>query len=510
MATQVLAFNYTDSTSAVLEFKKLLGDENVVDEAYEPSTLGVTRYVAGILSPKSRDEVLRIVEIANENELKLHPVSRGKNLGYGDRLPVGEGHWIVDCSRMIGITGYDPVMGSVWVEPGVTQGQLHKFLAWQGRGKFWPDSTGAGTEASIVGNFAEGGFGHTPKGNRRKTVREVEVVLGDGTLLKTGTIPGVGPDLSGLFVQSNFGIITAICIELMPAPEHFESFILQIRDMAHLGKAVDIFRKLRQQDTVTSVVHLGNATRSFISSQEIPEKFARRPLEEKDAQELLSSRFLKFGAWCASGALYGSKIEVEAKKKVLRKKLASVGKVKFFSNKKLQKLSRLLDLLGLRKEKQRLESYKEIHNLLAGTPTDMPLRYIQGRVKDRKNLGLIWVGPTIRAEASDVKFLVDICKGVCKEFGFDCPLTLSFVEPSTLIGILNFTWDKSVKSETERAHRAYKTLNQRFQNAGIKVYRTGVLGMSQTHFEPEKEEFLRGMKGFIDPHTVVSEGKWIR
>ena len=34
---------------------------------------------------------------------------------------------------------------------------------------------------------------------------------------------GFGPDLKGLFVQSNFGVVTAVRIPLLPKPERFES-----------------------------------------------------------------------------------------------------------------------------------------------------------------------------------------------------------------------------------------------------------------------------------------------
>ena len=33
--------------------------------------------------------------------------------------------------------------------------------------------------------------------------------------------------MKGLFVQSNFGVLTAMRVALMPMPEHFESFVLR-------------------------------------------------------------------------------------------------------------------------------------------------------------------------------------------------------------------------------------------------------------------------------------------
>jgi 4-cresol dehydrogenase (hydroxylating) len=82
------------------------------------------------------------------------------------------------------------------------------------------DSTGAGPEASLVGNALDRGFGHTRYGDHFQTFCGLQIVLADGRVLETGFghFPnararwvfryGIGPFVDGIFSQSNFGIVT--------------------------------------------------------------------------------------------------------------------------------------------------------------------------------------------------------------------------------------------------------------------------------------------------------------
>ena len=207
----------------------LFGEDQLLFEgpglrAVTENSYGLERRVAGIVYPQSTKEVQNLTRLAREIALPLYPISRGMNQGYGDRLPVADGQLIVDLQRMQAIRRYDPAGGIVTLEPGVTQRQLFDFLRCK-QAPFWMDATGAGSASSIVGNTLEGGFGHTPLGNRRRQILDLEVVLGDGTLLNTGIFPSYGPNLSGVFVQSNFGIITAMSMPLMPARMNFSGSI---------------------------------------------------------------------------------------------------------------------------------------------------------------------------------------------------------------------------------------------------------------------------------------------
>lgn len=72
---------------------------------------------------------------------------------------------------------------------------------------------------SVIGNSLDRGWGYTPNGDNCSHICGMEVVMADGTLLRTGMGQlegakcwqlfknGYGPGFDGLFNQSNYGIV---------------------------------------------------------------------------------------------------------------------------------------------------------------------------------------------------------------------------------------------------------------------------------------------------------------
>ena len=112
---------------------------------------------------------------------------------------------------------------------------------------------------------------------RVEQLLNLEVVLGSGEVLKTGFAHyprsqvsqlfrhGIGPDLTGALVQSNFGVVTAAAVELLPRPEQHVSFLFNLSDPAQLGGLVEELRGAARDGLVRSVVHIANRRRSEIT-----------------------------------------------------------------------------------------------------------------------------------------------------------------------------------------------------------------------------------------------------
>ena len=491
----------------------VITEECCLEEATSNS-LGVERRVLGIVWPASVDEVQAIVLLANRLQTPLYPVSRGRNIGYGEKAPCENGQLLVELSRLNQIREFDVLSGRVVVEPGVTQQQLYEFLKEQ-NAPYWMDPTGAPLDSSLVGCTLEGGFGHTPRGNRRKEVTNLELVLGNGTLLTTGTFPGMGPDLSGLFIQSNFGIVTAIELRLNPIPECFCSFALVVDSDRNFPALIDSLRTLRQRETITSMVHIANSTRFLMTTGRVPERFINRPMSTTEANAFCQQMVPRVGAWSACGGLYGSVEEVRAKVKVIKRTVRGHARAHFFTTRRLNVIRRIVALppfrsFHLARELKRcLASYQTLHDLLRGIPSNEPARNISWRYGGDECCGLIWFCPVLRAEGQHLNEVLQTAGHLYLKHGFEMPVTVTFIEPDKLIASLNILYDRFDDRHAMQAHSLHRALKAALRRDGIAQYRAGVHEMAEIRYRDEgKAATFAALKRALDPANVIAPGRY--
>ncbi|NLF26055.1 MAG: FAD-binding oxidoreductase [Deltaproteobacteria bacterium] len=510
--------NYNQSTcrerlSALFRKDQLIFEGPDLSEVLENS-YGIERQITGVVYPQSTKEVQDLVRLASELSLPLYPISRGMNQGYGDRLPVEDGQLIVDLQRMQAIRRYNPDGGIVTLEPGVTQKQLFDFLRSK-QAPFWMDATGAGSASSIIGNTLEGGFGHTPLGNRRRQILDLEVVLGDGTLLNTGIFPSCGPNLSGLFVQSNFGIITAMSMSLMPVPSAFASYVIRVGESQQLGRLIEALGKLKQRGLIRSVPHVGNAVRTLMTTMDFATTWnSSEILTNEAAVKILSRPLLKVGPWNALGALYGSRAEVAESRACLRRAVRRMGNIDFFNDLKIGAILGLAAIPGLasvglvKAVRRNAVALKELHLLMQGVPCNMPTDKIHWRVNRSQDLGLFWVAPTMTPAAEEIERLLSITSPLFKKHGFEMPITISLIEPFRAIGVFSIGFNKNIPAEKERARALYHELWEAVNNNGFEPYRCGVQSMSKIRYAPERAHALELIKAALDPAGIISPGRY--
>ena len=268
---------------------------------------------AGAIAPDSVEQIQAALRIAQENGIPLWPISRGKNLGYGGSAPVLAGSVILDLSRMKKIE-YDEANGTVLLEPGVGFYDLYDFL--QARGmKHWL-STPGNSWGSVVGNALDRGVGYTPYGENTSKICGMEVVLADGTLVRTGMGAldgsptwqlyryGFGPAWDQLFVQSNFGIVTKMGLWLMPAPESLMGMDIEFDSPDDLGPLVDAIAPLRREGLLQQSPTIGNWLRAA-AVLTTRDQWTDEPgaLSDKVIQAI-RNRY-KVGWWGVSLRLYG-------------------------------------------------------------------------------------------------------------------------------------------------------------------------------------------------------------
>lgn len=250
--------------TAVAALREAIGDKWVLTDPDDvapyhdkfPIPDGESHVPSMALQPGSVEDVQAIVRIANEHTIPLSPVSTGKNLGYGGAAPRLSGAAVVHLGkRMNRILEVNEKYAYALLEPGVTYLELYEYLQEHGY-KLCVDPPDLGW-GSVVGNTMDRGVGYTPYGDHAMWQTGLEVVLPDGDFMRTGmgALPGsntwqlfgagFGPSPDGMFIQSNYGIVTKMGIALMPEPPGAKSFLITFDKAEDLSAIIDTMLPLR-------------------------------------------------------------------------------------------------------------------------------------------------------------------------------------------------------------------------------------------------------------------------
>ncbi len=528
---------------ALAEWSDILGAERVqrlsaAEPRYTATTLPNAPLPSAALKPGTSEEVVEIVKVAARHGVPLYPISRGRNWGYGDARPAMEGQVLVDLAGMNRILDYDETLASVTIEPGVSQGQLSDFLREQGD-RLWMDCTGAGPQASVVGNVLERGFGHSLYGNRVQQIACLEAVLADGRVLRTGFghyreaqshkvfADGLGPALQGLFAQSNFGIVTRLTLWLMPRPERLQVALLSAEDPDDLPAIVELLRGLRLGKTLRSVVHIGNDLR--VLSGMTGRAHLQAPWESgltAEARTALRARY-GMGAWTLSAGLYGTAQEVKAARSVVGRTLRGPGRrLLYLDRKRLGLAKRALAGLkwtglgaGLR---EKLEAAEAVIDLHSGKPS---ARFLKGAYWRHRHppagdlpaeadpaldgCGIMWLAPVLPMTGVATRQILDLIEPLFARFGFDPLVTFSTVNERALAAVLTVAFDREDAAERDRARDCHDALLDAVLSAGFPPYRVGLRGMGR--LEAGSETFwpiVRSLKLALDPGGIIAPGRY--
>ncbi|MDR5672631.1 FAD/FMN-containing dehydrogenase [Halalkaliarchaeum sp. AArc-CO] len=151
---------------------------------------------AGVVVPKSIDDVQITLEVAAEHEVPVLPRGAGSSLG---GQTVGPGCVVLDFTQyMDEIVEIDPENRRAVVEAGVVQDRLDDRLDAHGL-KFAPDPASSG-RATVVGGIGNNSTGaHSVRyGITDAYTEELDVVLADGSLIHTREVVLDSPEWEGV------------------------------------------------------------------------------------------------------------------------------------------------------------------------------------------------------------------------------------------------------------------------------------------------------------------------
>ena len=462
---------------------------------------GRSRRIAGILSPLTVEDVVRIVRWANETHgVRLHAVSCGKNWGFGSALPTEQDAYIVDLSGLKNIRNLDLSAGFAELEPGVTQGMLDKALE-AGHRTHYFNVTGAGTETSVLGNALERGIGYF--GSRHEDLLDLEVVLPTGEIIHTSChsgMPfhtGLGIDLKDLFVQSSLGIVTSAKVRLPRRPEVMGVLLAKPLPSIPVGKLVEALATCQAEGLIRSVPHIANKQRAYIT-------FAPylRPEERSAFTATLSD-------WSAVIPLFGPKPLVEAATESIIDRLKNIASCQFLASEGAPADGAL----------------KPLTDLAQGIPSNVALPGVSfaalGQVEpiglnlEKGMAGLIHVVPTCLPEEVSVRSLLNLIEETrLGKKSEPLALTINLVNVGMAVVVISVPLIRTREEDKLQSVDLADTLLLNCHERGFTPYRLG-LNDAETlaalsRRPTEKDELLQRMVELFDPNGILCRSRYQR
>lgn len=490
--------------AAVKELRAVIGAEWVFadPERTLPYTKSFTpdprheHVPSGAVAPASVEEVQAILKIANKYKLPQWTVSTGKNMGYGCATPASSGQMILDMKRMNRIIEIDAELGTALVEPGVTYQDLRDYLD-EHNLPFWLDVPTVGPIVSPLGNTLERGVGYTPYGDHFFMQCGMEVVLADGTLVRTGMGSvknsttwqafkwGYGPYIDGIFTQSNFGVVTKLGFWLMPKPPAFKPFMVRHNEIGDVAKIVDAMRPFRMNNLIPNVVLMMGAAYQ-IAMFHRREELWDKPTSIPDDVVRDFAKKHGLGMWNTYFALYGTDEIIAAVEPIVRRAFeASGGEVL------------------TEKEMGGNLWFNHHKNLMSGQ-----LTLEEKGIMRWRGGGMCCFAPVAPAKGVETQQQTELAKEILGKYGFDYSVAYA-IGGRELHHLIFIQYDKEDLVEEKKADDCIREMVTRFGERGWASYRTGVntMDLVAKQYGDANRALNARLKQALDPNHILSPGK---
>lgn len=462
-----------------------------VERSLEQASLGPnvslfrSRRVDGVIRPTDAEQTRQVVEIFGRADSagSLHTFSTGGSWGLGSREPARDGAVVLDLGGLDRIRALDTAAGYAIVEPGVTQAQLAEQLANTER---MLNVTVSSAHTSVLGNALDRGVGL--RHQRVDDLVGLEVVLPDGRLMHVGWWPdpagptpvyphGLGPSLLQFFVQSDYAVVTAAAVRLLPRPEALRVVNLNFAP-EHLTPAVDEIRRWVAQGLTRGVVKLYNpaAARAYASPE---------------------------GEYLAHVCVDGTPEAVAALTTVVTDAAAKSGL-----------FSRVAAEDAVDPEQPNHLVAKLVERSYAGDPdgTDTLFQAKMGRPAAELDPrgGFLFFLPLVPFTGTDLARADQLLAQVEAETGIRCGATLNALNADLIDCVVTMKFDRD-SDQVEPAHRALDRLYELFAEAGFRPYRLDIEHtewLTRFDTDPAARDLTRMLKQAIDPNQAIAPGRY--
>lgn len=464
-------------------------------EWYEPGA---------VLLPSTVEEVQAILRIANEHRTPVWTSSQGRNNGYGGAAPRVSGSLVLSLRRMNRVIEVNEQSAYALIEPGVRFFDLYDHLRSSGS-KLWMSVPDLGW-GSIVGNTLDHGMGYTPYGDHVASQCGMEVVLPNGDIMRTGMggmenprawqvyKRGCGPSADGLFMQSNFGIVTKMGVWLMEPPECYMPGWLTLRNDSDLELLLERLRPLMMNGTIPNQPMIINAVCAASAFWPREDWYAGDGPIPDDVIDKIASQ-PGFGRWVMRFALYGDEKIVERQREIVADALGTIPGA---------------DLSFSKYDGNNLPQLDNPHERVqAGIPSvelDRMTRWYGG--DSGGHIGFSCAAPITGADGAAMR---DLVRGQLHEAGLDYSGVIVVGKRSMIhVGLVVF--DTGNAHQAAAAYAVCKAMVEPAARLGYGEYRSHLdfmdLVADQYNFNHHAQRrFNETIKDALDPNGILSPGK---
>jgi 4-cresol dehydrogenase (hydroxylating) flavoprotein subunit len=461
---------------------------------------------SAVAMPTTVEEIQEILRIANEHRVPIWTHGQGRNNGYGGPAPRVKGSVIVSLRNMNRVLEIDEELGYAVVEPGVRWFDLYEAI--QARKAPYMLSIADLGWGSVVGNTLEHGATYLPYGLDFQMQCGMEVVLADGTVMRTGMGAmegnrawhcykrGLGPTPDQLFMQSNYGIVTKMGVWLMPEPEVYMPLWLRVWNDDDVAPLVDTLRKLMLDGTIRMVPQI-------MSTILLGAVFSRREqwytgegaIPEEKVDEM--ARGLEAGRWIMRFALYGDEAVVDHRYAKIREafEAAIPG----------------CDLWGT---KYTPDQFATIENpserVQAGVPSlDLNAMTAWYGGEEGGHIGFSPIAPMTGRDAIAVR---DLMRGMLREAGLDYIAGIMPLSARSFVHVTMVIFDTKNAEQVHSAYDVSRRLVVEAAKRGYGEYRAHLdfmdLATDQYGWgDHAYRRFTETIKDALDPNGILSPGK---
>ncbi|KAF5621600.1 4-cresol dehydrogenase flavoprotein subunit [Fusarium sp. NRRL 25303] len=500
----------------VNEFRAIIGDENVIiDEGLanfrDPYPLFEEGFEASAgLCPSTVEEIQAILKIANQYHVPLWTCSQGKNFGYGGPAPRVSGSMVLSLHRMNRILEVNEKLSYIVVEPGVTFFDVFNYIA-ENKLDLWVSVPALGW-GSVVGNTLDRGHGYTISGDRQHFIGSLEVLLASGEILRTGqwAVPNspsahacpnsFGPQIDGLFLQSNLGIVTKMAVALDVAPPSFMDVKVHCPEVGDIAPLIDTLQQLNREGItqshhmITNINHFASHDAPKHQQQSVP-----GPLTPESIAAL--KKKYNTGYWRCSVSFYGPRQMVLARWIRLQEVVAQRVPNAWVEN-----------TLFEGKDGKPVDNI-QIGTLAAGIPSMGAVKLAEYNLPaDGTGAGAhIDTTLILPCEGDTVLKWFRKARAIMEEQGVD-PFIGCHVFSKYILFVQEYVFDKSNKNAREGGRRVVKALLAEAKLNGFANYRSHVQHMDAvqnlySYNGHIYRRFVETLKAAVDPNGILSPGK---